>query len=304
LNGNLHREDGAAIEWADETKSWYLNGEVYSEEQWKIEIGKLRENRQEKKTSPVNDTIRNSVESQEKQEKKTSYEDVENACKLMKSFCSDCNNSQVEIAINEMMKSCGHLDRDVVSLIVKKNILPSVKESIVTQKNTEINVLDEGKEAAKRVATSKLVKLSKALLLKFVLSKGKTKSEKNSLKKLVEDFLSTSEGEAAFGFFLGIILPHASKLGPLKNYEKVFETLSEEMRVAGMTDLGEMFLDKIGEFATSKEVIEFLSGISEETKVRAEDDTSNTKQIAQKETSFSIDLNGAIPENLVLKNLN
>ena len=27
LNGKLHREDGPAIEWADGTKVWYLNGE-------------------------------------------------------------------------------------------------------------------------------------------------------------------------------------------------------------------------------------------------------------------------------------
>ena len=27
LNGNLHREDGPAIEWSDGTKCWYLNDE-------------------------------------------------------------------------------------------------------------------------------------------------------------------------------------------------------------------------------------------------------------------------------------
>jgi hypothetical protein len=45
-NGKLHREDGPAVEWADGEKRWYLSGEhFYSEEEWKIEIEKLRENR-------------------------------------------------------------------------------------------------------------------------------------------------------------------------------------------------------------------------------------------------------------------
>jgi hypothetical protein len=32
LNGNLHREDGPAVEWADGTKSWYLNGKRHRED--------------------------------------------------------------------------------------------------------------------------------------------------------------------------------------------------------------------------------------------------------------------------------
>ena len=32
LNGNLHREDGPACEWADGSKYWYLNGERHRED--------------------------------------------------------------------------------------------------------------------------------------------------------------------------------------------------------------------------------------------------------------------------------
>ena len=32
LNGNLHREDGPAYEGADGTKEWYLNGELHRED--------------------------------------------------------------------------------------------------------------------------------------------------------------------------------------------------------------------------------------------------------------------------------
>ena len=35
LNGELHREDGPAIEWASGTKEWYLNGKKVTEEEHK-----------------------------------------------------------------------------------------------------------------------------------------------------------------------------------------------------------------------------------------------------------------------------
>ena len=35
LNGELHREDGPAIEYADGTSAWYLNGEELTEEEFK-----------------------------------------------------------------------------------------------------------------------------------------------------------------------------------------------------------------------------------------------------------------------------
>ena len=31
LNGELHREDGPAVEWVDGTKTWYLNGKQHRE---------------------------------------------------------------------------------------------------------------------------------------------------------------------------------------------------------------------------------------------------------------------------------
>ena len=32
LNGELHREDGPAIEWSDDTEYWYLNGKRHRED--------------------------------------------------------------------------------------------------------------------------------------------------------------------------------------------------------------------------------------------------------------------------------
>ncbi len=39
--GELHREDGPAIEWNDGDKGWFLGDMWYSEEEWKREIVKM-----------------------------------------------------------------------------------------------------------------------------------------------------------------------------------------------------------------------------------------------------------------------
>ena len=38
LNGNFHREDGPAIEYANGHKSWYLNGQFLTEEEFNNRI--------------------------------------------------------------------------------------------------------------------------------------------------------------------------------------------------------------------------------------------------------------------------
>ncbi len=43
LNGNLHREDGPAVEWADGHKAWYLNGENVTEEEHKAAMNPAEE---------------------------------------------------------------------------------------------------------------------------------------------------------------------------------------------------------------------------------------------------------------------
>ena len=40
LNGKRHREDGPAIEWVNGTKYWYLNGYHYSESEYWKELNK------------------------------------------------------------------------------------------------------------------------------------------------------------------------------------------------------------------------------------------------------------------------
>jgi len=43
INGKRHREDGPAVEWADGYKSWYLNGEYLTEEEWKKKVSPVKE---------------------------------------------------------------------------------------------------------------------------------------------------------------------------------------------------------------------------------------------------------------------
>ena len=42
LNDKRHREDGPAIEWTNGTKEWYLNGKHLTEEEFKKAILKKR----------------------------------------------------------------------------------------------------------------------------------------------------------------------------------------------------------------------------------------------------------------------
>jgi hypothetical protein len=42
LNGERHREDGPACEWKSGHKEWYLNGEAYSEQDWQQELVKIK----------------------------------------------------------------------------------------------------------------------------------------------------------------------------------------------------------------------------------------------------------------------
>ena len=41
-NGQLHREDGPAIEYSSGYKSWYLNGIRYTEDQYQHELAKIK----------------------------------------------------------------------------------------------------------------------------------------------------------------------------------------------------------------------------------------------------------------------
>jgi hypothetical protein len=43
VNGKCHREDGPAVEYRNGTKSWYLYGiKYYSEEKWEQEVAKIK----------------------------------------------------------------------------------------------------------------------------------------------------------------------------------------------------------------------------------------------------------------------
>jgi len=43
INGKRHREDGPAVEYADGDKSWYLNGVQYTEEEYYSKLNPAKE---------------------------------------------------------------------------------------------------------------------------------------------------------------------------------------------------------------------------------------------------------------------
>jgi|18_taG_2_1085343.scaffolds.fasta_scaffold34858_1 hypothetical protein len=44
FNGKLHREDGAAVEWANNIPlAWFLNGTKYTEAEWKAKLNPVKE---------------------------------------------------------------------------------------------------------------------------------------------------------------------------------------------------------------------------------------------------------------------
>ena len=43
LDGQLHREDGPAIESTDGDRAWCLNGTEYTEAEWKAELNPVKE---------------------------------------------------------------------------------------------------------------------------------------------------------------------------------------------------------------------------------------------------------------------
>jgi hypothetical protein len=46
LNGELHREDGPAAEWADGSKFWYLNDKIFKELEFEVQVWKIIEDQQ------------------------------------------------------------------------------------------------------------------------------------------------------------------------------------------------------------------------------------------------------------------
>ena len=42
LNGQRHREDGPAVEYANGTKYWYLNGQILSKAEWEKRVTKKK----------------------------------------------------------------------------------------------------------------------------------------------------------------------------------------------------------------------------------------------------------------------
>jgi len=56
-NGKLHREDGPALEFANDDKFWYLNGKNYNEQEWLIAMRKIKLEKVLKNIDNENNTL-------------------------------------------------------------------------------------------------------------------------------------------------------------------------------------------------------------------------------------------------------
>ena len=60
INGNLHREDGPAVEWADGDKVWYINGRNYGNKEpdnWIELVSKNKQVKKEYKLKPLSKMV-------------------------------------------------------------------------------------------------------------------------------------------------------------------------------------------------------------------------------------------------------
>ena len=55
--GEVHREDGPTVEVNNDVKYWYLNNEYYSEQDWKIAMRKIKLARVLKRLDNENNTL-------------------------------------------------------------------------------------------------------------------------------------------------------------------------------------------------------------------------------------------------------
>lgn len=214
-NGELHREDGPAIEKTNGFKAWYKNGlghredgpaEIYPNgtEKWWIE-----------------DEYYTEEEFKEEIERRN-----------QKNINSE-TNIKTEIAA-PLTASAASLKSEGTPASEEKKMTKSTKEKVF-----EIAKSD-AVEVAKRVAVQQISNTIQDLLIELI-SSGKKGKQKTALKSNLEEFFSSEAGRAMVKFASGLMLPqlatYAEKYGMLKpQHVMIVQVLSEEMRIQGETD--------------------------------------------------------------------
>jgi hypothetical protein len=138
-----------------------------------------------------------------------------------------------------------------------------------------MNLSNEAKQSAKRLAIRKLLHFVRGLLVKALTSKAKGRN-KSALETSLNEFLSTKEGEAVLGTTLGILIPqvtpHLGKMPMFAKFEKVLLSASEELRVAGMTELGCSLMDQVENVLPmlTSGALEMLNGLQDSQSTESE----------------------------------
>lgn len=136
--------------------------------------------------------------------------------------------SDVEIIPVEQEKAVG-LKKETKSKDKKVSVEPEQNTTLITTLKSELG------EAGYRVLTKKLLKGTKAAILKTLESK----KESNEKVKMVSEFLDSDIGEFVLAELLGVIIPNIPKISNDPRAQKI----AEELRISAMADAGNLIAD-------------------------------------------------------------
>lgn len=137
-------------------------------------------------------------------------------------FQSDVEITPVEQTKVESKKETKSKDKKV-------SVEPEQNTTLITTLKSELG------EAGYRVLTKKLLKGTKAAILKTLESK----KESNEKIKMVSEFLDSDIGEFVLAELLGVIIPNIPKISNDPRAQKI----AEELRISAMADAGNLIAD-------------------------------------------------------------
>lgn len=137
-------------------------------------------------------------------------------------FQSDVEITPVEQTKVETKKETKSKDKKV-------SVEPEQNTTLITTLKSELG------EAGYRVLTKKLLKGTKAAILKTLESK----KESNEKIKMVSEFLDSDIGEFVLAELLGVIIPNIPKISNDPRAQKI----AEELRISAMADAGNLIAD-------------------------------------------------------------
>ncbi len=138
-----------------------------------------------------------------------------------------------------------------------ENMIPIHNISQMTEKKTQTTpattvqtiketIKSDGKKALVRISGRKITGLATQQIVK-VLSKNLKGKQKTNFESMLLESFDSKEGEALIGLLIGTLLPQAKEIPGFGRFSGPISTVSEELRVEGMSVVGEKLLDTLQE---------------------------------------------------------